>query len=126
MIRRRLFVSEAMIRWMNISLRTVHLIGVAGVGGAFLYRVQVSEWKPYLLLLIISGSGMFLLEIKANIHCVFQIRGMVTVVKVALLLVSIYVGLQAYILIGIIVLSGIVSHAPGKVRYYYLFKGSVQ
>jgi hypothetical protein len=112
------------MRWMNISLRTVHLIGVAGVGGAFLYQVQVTEWKPYLLLLGISGFAMFLLELKSNIHCALQIRGIVTIVKIALLLMTFYIGMQAYILISIIVLSGVVSHAPGKVRYFHLFKGS--
>jgi hypothetical protein len=112
------------MRWMNISLRTIHLIGVAGVGGAFLYQVQVTEWKPYLLLLGISGFAMFFLELKSNIHCVLQIRGIVTIVKIALLLMTFYIGTQAYILICIIVLSGIISHAPGKVRYFHLFKGS--
>ena len=34
-------------RWVNIALRTIHLIGVAGLGGGFLYQSPSEVWLPY-------------------------------------------------------------------------------
>lgn len=114
---------DAAIRWVGISLRTVHLIGVAGVGGAFLYHAPKMAWKPYLILLVVSGSAMLFVEIWSNAQCLLQVRGIATMIKIAVLIVSFFSGMEAYILITIIVISGVISHAPGKVRYHYLIKG---
>jgi len=115
--------NEVVIRWVNISLRTVHLIGVAGIGGAFLYQASYMHWKPYLLLLVISGVGMLFLDILSNARCLLQLRGIATIVKIMVLMTSVLVGMEAYILVTVIIISGIISHAPGKVRYFYVVKG---
>ena len=44
-------------RWANISLRTLHLIGVAGLGGGFLYPAEGEGWRLFLDLTIASGVG---------------------------------------------------------------------
>jgi hypothetical protein len=103
-------------------LRTLHLIGVAGVGGAFLYQVPYTAWKPYFLLLIVSGAGMLVLDIWSNVRCLIQVRGIATIVKIAILTISFYVGIEEYMLITVIVIAGVISHAPGKVRYLPLVK----
>ena len=110
--------SDTVKRWMGISLRTLHLIGVAGMGGAFLYQAPYTAWKPYLVLLIVSGSGMLFLDVWFNVRCLLQVRGIATIVKISILAMSFYVGMEAYILIAVIVISGVISHAPGKVRYF--------
>lgn len=115
--------NDSVIRWVNISLRTTHLIGVAGVGGAFLYQAPQVVWQPYFILLVVSGAGMLLLDIKGNPRCLLQVRGMATMIKIIILISSYFTGMEAYILITIIVISGAISHAPGKIRYYYLIKG---
>lgn len=112
------------IRWVNILLRTAHLVGVAGVGGAFLYQVPPSAWKPYLALIIVSGTAMLLLDIWSNARCLLQVRGIATLVKILLLSISAVAGMQAHILIAVIVISGVISHAPAKVRYLSLVKVS--
>ena len=114
--------NETAIRWVGISLRTVHLIGVAGVGGAFLFQAQFSLWKPYLITLIASGAGMLLLDIWSSRKCLVQIRGIASILKLCFLAMSFYVGMETYILITVIIISGVISHAPGKVRYYSFFK----
>lgn len=112
------------MRWVNISLRTAHLIGVAGVGGGFLYQLPFSAYKPYLLLLVLSGSGMLFLDIWCNITCLLQVRGIVTVIKIFILLSAMFIGMDEHILFTIIIISGVISHAPGKIRYYSLVKSN--
>ena len=109
------------MRWVNISLRTFHLIGVAGVGGAFLYNSPQPAWEPYLLLLVTSGAGMLLLDIWSNTQSLVQVRGIATIVKIIILLIAFYTGMEAYFLITVVVISGIMSHAPGRVRYRVVF-----
>jgi hypothetical protein len=113
---------EPLLRWINISLRTIHLLGVAGVGGAFLYQAPVEVWQPYLILLIVSGAAMLSLEIWSNPHCLFQLRGVATLVKIGMLAASSFVGMETHSLIAIIAISGIISHAPGRVRYYQILR----
>jgi hypothetical protein len=109
---------EPLFRWISISMRTIHLLGVAGVGGAFLYQAPFEVWQPYLTLLIVSGATMLSLEVWSNPQCLFQLRGVATLLKIGILAVAIFAGMEAYFLIAIIAISGIISHAPGRVRYY--------
>ena len=110
------------LRWVNVSLRTLHLIGVAGIGGAFLYRVPFVEWVPYMWITILSGAVMLLLEIWCNGAFLIQLRGIAMLVKLLLLAGSLYLDRGMYVMILVIVISGIISHAPAKVRYFMLLK----
>ena len=105
-------------RWLNIILRTLHLIGIAGVGGAYLYHAATDVWMPYMVLTLISGSIMVLLEVWTNGIWLLQLRGLATMLKLAILALTFLVGLKAYILFSVIIISGIMAHAPANVRYY--------
>ena len=109
-------------RWVFITLRTLHLIGVAGLGGGFLYDVPQSVWMPYLQLTIASGSAILLLEIWSNGIYFIQLRGFSTVVKLLVLLsIPLLDGYEFPLFLFIIVISGVMSHAPAYVRYYSVF-----
>jgi uncharacterized membrane protein len=111
-------------RWVNITLRTLHLIGVAGIGGAFLYQVPRATVMPYLVLSVASGFGLMGLGIWTNGIWLIQLRGIAILVKLMLLLcVLVFPGVKLVVLIGVIIISGIIAHAPGDVRYYSIFHG---
>jgi hypothetical protein len=65
---------------------------------------------------------MFFLEIWCNGIFLIQLRGIAMVVKLLLLAGSLYLNKDPYVMILVILISGIISHAPGKVRYYIVFK----
>jgi len=109
-------------RWINILLRSIHLIGISGVGAAFLYELAVEQWLPFMLLTVISGIAMVILEVWSNGIWLIQLRGITTLIKLALLLLTIFIGLNPYILFLVILISSVISHAPGKVRYYPIIK----
>jgi hypothetical protein len=113
-------------RWVNIALRTVHLLGVAGMGGALLGGVAQSAWRPYLYLTLITGLAMLVLELWSSAIYLLQVRGQATLLKVALVAaLPLAPGLEATVVVLAIVISGIVSHAPASVRYYSVFHGRV-
>ena len=111
-------------RWVNIALRTMHLIGIAGLGGGFLYQSPTEVWLPYLILSIASGFGLMCLAIWTDGIWFIQLRGIAILIKLILLLSMPFLkGYAGYALIIAIVISGVIAHAPGDVRYYSIFHG---
>ncbi len=111
-------------RWTKISLRTLHLLAVAGVGGGILFGLEQDLWRSYWLLALVSGGLMMLVDIIANPLWLVQVRGLVIFLKLALLvMLGRYPSLDGYLLGAIIVISTVIAHAPGKLRYYSVYHG---
>jgi membrane protein implicated in regulation of membrane protease activity len=109
-------------RWTKIGLRTLHLVSVAGVGGGVLFALEKDLWLHYWWLALVSGALMMLVDITANTMWVVQVRGVAIIVKLMLLiLLGLHPGWDNLLLVTIIVISAVISHAPGKVRYYSLY-----
>ena len=109
-------------RWINISLRTLHIIGVAGMGGGYLYQAPAQDWRPYMILTLATGIVMLTIEIFSNAIFLVQVRGIAVMVKTALFIFIPWAGqAQLEILILVLVISGIISHAPANIRYYSLY-----
>lgn len=109
-------------RWTKISLRTLHLLSVAGVGGGILFGLEQGLWAAYWWLALLSGVLLMLIDIVSNPVWVVQVRGIVIFVKLSLLL---FLGgdpaMDRWLLIAVIVMSAVISHAPGKLRYYSVY-----
>ena len=115
----RSFVGQ---RWVKIALRTLHLLGTAGVGGGILCNVSQQLWLPYLWLVLFSGLAFIAVEIWSNGIWLIQVRGLVIVIKILLISTLLFEeNIGMIVMIIIIGLSGIISHAPGNVRYFSIF-----
>ena len=113
-------------RWTKISLRTLHLLSVAGVGGGILFGIEKNQWINYWWLALASGSLMMLLDIVANRIWLVQIRGLSIIFKLFLLaMLGIYPSWDGFLLAVIVVISAVISHAPGKLRYYSIYHKKV-
>jgi hypothetical protein len=109
-------------RWSKISLRTLHLLAVAGVGGGILFALDKDLWINYWWLALVSGVLMMLMDITSNPVWIVQVRGVVILFKLILLaLLGRYPGWDSFLLAVIIIISAVISHAPGKLRYYSLY-----
>jgi hypothetical protein len=113
-------------RYLSISLRTLHLFGIAGFAGFFLYDLPEELWRPYAILALTTGSLMLLVELYVDAIWVIQLRGLAVITKILLLFLAINSPQLTVVLFClIVVISGYFSHAPGKVRYYSPFLGRV-
>lgn len=113
-------------RWTKISLRTLHLLAVAGVGGGILFGLEKDLWINYWWLALVSGVLMMAIDIASNPVWILQIRGLVIYLKLILLaFLGSNPSLDIWLLAAIIVMSGIISHAPGQLRYYSLYHRKV-
>jgi len=109
-------------RWTKISLRTLHILAIAGVGGGILFGLDKEIWINYWWLAMASGILMMLMDIISNPVWLVQVRGVVIELKLILLaLMGVYPDWDKVLLVVIIIISAIISHAPGKLRYYSLY-----
>ncbi len=109
-------------RWSKISLRSLHLLAVAGVGGGILFALEKDLWINYWWLALVSGVLMMLMDITANPVWIVQVRGIVIMLKLLLLaLLGSNPGWDSFLLAIIIIISAVISHAPGKLRYYSFY-----
>lgn len=108
-------------RWLKISLRTVHLIGFAGVFASIL---TATEQDVYWAITIVTGLGLLSLEALSNFVWFVQIRAFVMYIKLTLLACVFFFDEYAWhCLVAIIIISGMISHAPSSVRYYSFVHG---
>jgi hypothetical protein len=110
-------------RWLNIALRTLHIVGMIGLGG-YLFAVEESAWLPYLLLTLITGVGLMLLYIVSNGIFFIQLRGIAILLKLVLLALIPLTDISAVgLLIAVIIISAVIAHAPGDIRYFSILHG---
>ncbi len=110
-------------RWLNIALRTLHLIAVAGVGAAFLYDLPQARTSPFNELLLVSGVLLALIYIWTHPGWLATLSGQSIILKVLiLLLATVFPSWQAPLFIVLITISAVIAHAPGRVRAYRLFQ----
>jgi hypothetical protein len=109
-------------RWVNVLFRTLHLVGLGGLGAGFLYPAADDSWRIYLDLVLLSGVGLMLISLYSNGIWLLQLRGQVILLKLLLLaMIPLFPGVTETLFILVILLSGWISHATGDVRYYSLF-----
>ena len=110
-------------RLTKVIVRTIHLIGMAGMFGAAMYGVSQPN---YFYLTMVSGIVLVGMEAWSGWTWFVQLRGVAVYLKL-LLLTLLHVALQhtIVILIAVIAISGFMSHAPSWIRYYSLLHRKV-
>ena len=111
-------------RWINISLRSLHLTGLLGVAAPILFSVDHDQALPWIVLTVLSGLGLLTISIVSNRVFLIQLRGNVILLKLILLsLIPFYEQYALALLICVTLLSGFIAHAPGNIRYYSIIHG---
>ena len=106
-------------RWLNLSLRTVHLSGIILLGAGLLGagNVTAGVW-----LTLISGLAMFAGDAWANPAHLREVAGFGVLAKLALVAVmAAYPSGALPMFWAILVISTLLSHAPGAIRHRRLF-----
>jgi hypothetical protein len=106
-------------RWFNLTLRTVHLAGIVLLGSALLGGGDPATGAG---LTFVSGLAMFAGDAWANPGHLREAAGAGVLLKLVLVAAMALVPALALPLFwGILVLSGLLSHAPGAMRHRRLF-----
>lgn len=106
-------------RWLNVALRTVHILGIVLFGAALLGAGSIPLGAGVTL---VSGLAMFAVDTWANPAQLREIAGFGLLVKLALIgLATAVSSLALPVFWTLIVLSTLLSHAPGNFRHRRLF-----
>lgn len=108
------------LRALKITLRAVHVLCAGVLTGAYVLEAS-SGRGPWLAATLASGGAILALDLYQSAAFLLQVRGLVLLLKVALLLALPAFGESArWVLVALMLLSVVSSHAPSKVRYFLL------
>ena len=106
-------------RWLNLALRTAHLIGLVLLGAALLGAGQVSLGAS---LTFVSGGAMFAIDTWANPAHLRETAGFGVLIKLTLVgLMAVQPAWALSLFWLVLALSTLLSHAPGNFRHRQLF-----
>lgn len=106
-------------RWGNIVLRSLHLVGVAGMAGGYIFGLEESRWLAFGYLALVTGLALMALYLASTFTWLMQLKGLVIIVKLLLLALALWLpAWRPPLFILVIIISGIIAHAPGSVRGY--------
>lgn len=109
-------------RWLRVISRSLHILGVVGCGGGILYGLAPVHWWFWWQLAMVTGFILILTDVLASLIWLIQLRGVIILAKLPLLAAIGYFPEYAPgLLIVIVLLSGVIAHASGDVRYYSIW-----
>ena len=92
---------------------------MAGIGGGFLFALPEAQWESFGHLTMASGILLVLLYLWNGPDWLLQLKGQVIVLKLVLLVVAHFQPVwRPSLLVLVVVLSGILAHAPSRVRSF--------
>ncbi|MBW8182964.1 hypothetical protein [Shewanella nanhaiensis] len=111
-------------RLSKTSLRALHILGVTGAGGGILLGVPQEKWIYYWCIAMTTGLLMMIWEVVRDWRWLIQLKGVLTLVKLGLLLLFIPLGqYKPELVITILLLSVVVSHGPAGLRHFSVIHG---
>lgn len=106
-------------RTWNIACRTAHIATTGVLLGGHVFGIAASGLRPWLYAAIATGAVLVLLEAYSGLRWLHQVRGILVLVKLALLLVVPFAwDMRVPILFAVVVLASVGSHMPARYRYY--------
>jgi len=112
------------VRALRTALRTAHLIAFGTLYGGHVYGVEAERLVPALIATVATGGAFMGLEIYRAPVWLVQVRGLATLVKLALVVgVAALWPLRVPLLTLALVIGAVTSHMPSRWRYYSLLHG---
>jgi len=106
-------------RTLKIAARTVHIAAMGVLLGGHMFDVPAGRLWPYLWTVVASGSVLIALEVCADGHWLHQGCALAIYAKLAILcVVPFFWELRVPLLLTVVVISSVVSHAPRGLRHY--------
>lgn len=113
-------------RWLFVLCLNIHLYAVCGYVGARLFDGSTEQVTLYFSVCVVSGAMMILNDMYANGMWLFQNRGLIIISKVGALALMKYLdSFETILLLGIVFVSGFVSHSRRKFRHYSIIHRKV-
>ncbi len=108
-----------MLRALNIALRTAHIASMGVLLGGQAFDAPFHQLESSLWLTVATGLALVVVESRARPLWLHQGRGIMTLVKVALLgALPAVPGHRLAVLLAAVVVGSVGSHMPSRFRHY--------
>lgn len=108
-------------RSVRIALRTAHILATGVFLGGHVFRAAPAALEPWMWFSIISGLLLFATNLLASFTALFEVHGVMVILKTGLLAaMPLFWNHRVALLIIILVIGGISSHMPGRYRHKLL------
>ena len=112
-------VRPAWMRWMDVILRTAHVMVISVLFGGAVFKIPSSGLVHWQYLAAFTGAALILSEVLHSRHWPYQGRGVMVYLHVGIFgLVCIRPGLALAGLAAVIVLGMVGSHMPKRFRHW--------
>ena len=109
----------AWTRYLDIVLRTAHVLVISVLFGGAVFRIPTDQLVPWQHLAMATGVMLIVSEIIHHTHWPTQIRGLIVFIHAGLLgLAILRPDLAVIFLITSLVFGLVGSHLPKKIRYW--------
>lgn len=100
-------------------LRSIHIICFSILLGGFYFDQAISQLNLWALSVLLSGVGLFLVDLYGSAIVLFEVRGLTVLIKIMLLLIALPLAPadQFKLLIIVVIISSFVSHSPRWLRH---------
>ncbi|MFN8624820.1 MAG: hypothetical protein U0587_02370 [Candidatus Binatia bacterium] len=112
------------VRAMRTTLRTAHLLASGILYGGHVYNLPPEQLWPALLATVGTGGAFMAIEIYRLPLWLVQLRGVAALAKIALVAAVPWCwSFRIWLLTATLVIGSVVSHMPGRYRYYSILHG---
>ena len=102
-------------------LRALHILCTGVLVGGYLFNQTVAVVEPWLYASVTTGLMLFALDLHASMAVLFELRGLLLLVKVILLLlIPVFWQQRIPILITVLFIGAVGSHMPKRHRHKVL------
>jgi hypothetical protein len=109
-------------RWLNVAARTVHLGATGILLGGHVFGADAETLMPLLWVAMASGAAMIAIELYPTAHWAHQVCALFVYAKLGLLcLIPFAWDQRVPLLLAVVVLASVGSHATRRVRHYSLW-----
>ena len=113
-------------RGLKIVFRTAHLVTSGVLFGGHVFGIAPERLILTLYLTIASGVGLIALELLRSCQWVYQGMGILTEIKLVLLIAAgAWWDMRVPLLTLVVILGSVGSHMPARYRHYSLLHGRV-
>ena len=113
-------------RTLRILLRALHIMTVGVLLGGHIFHQPIAILEPWLWGAVLSGLAILMTDIYASFAILFEVRGIIILIKVVLLLsITIFWEQRVSLLVLALFIGAISSHMPKRYRHKLLFFQSV-
>jgi hypothetical protein len=108
-----------------VTLRALHLTGVALLLGGHAYGAAEEALFPWLVVVVVTGAGLIVPEVLAwGLYWFALGKGVSLLVKLGLLLtIAFFWEARVPILVAAVLLAAVTSHMPARLRHYSFLHG---